>query len=318
MKRKLLVAIPILLVMAALILILIFTRDKGAEEQKVLADSGYPVSLEEAGTDLRVTLDGSKTGDLTWSVKAENEDLISIAMQGEEKNGKATYVISPKVAGYTTVEFTRAGNGEGAENTAVRIAIPILVYEEEEKLRVTNAEEAYIRTLNETGGASLEYPYLLENRDDGTAVITFPKGESDWLFVDPDGIVGTGTMIGPEGENLRNVYRLPSVEAAPDTSDTSEEKAERLPEGYRWGVEMDAQGRSHFVLVKDEPEQSSEADYYDTQKEKYKGHSSIAEDGSGSTLLLAISKSQNVTEFIDVRLDGYGGITISLGKEPGK
>ena len=311
MKRKLLVAIPILAIIAIIVVILILTRDKGAEEQVLLSDSGYPVSVAEAGSELRVTLDGSKTKDFLWSAKVENEDLISIALQGEEKKGKATYMISPKMDGYTSVEFTRAGNGEGAENTAVSIVFPVLVYRENEKLQVSYTDEAYIRTLNETGGVSLEYPFLLENREDGTAVITFPKGESDWLFLDPDGIVETETMIGPNGENMRNVYRLSTGE----TNSGDAEEPVASGEGY-WEIESDEQGKGHLVFKEKKTEQSSEADYYDTQKEKYKGHSSIAEDGSGSTLLLAISKSQNVTEFIRVNIDAEGSIWIAMGDEP--
>lgn len=311
MKRKLLVVIPSLVLIAIIVIILILTRDKGAEEQVLLADSGYPVTVEEAGSELRVTLDGSKTEDFSWSAKVENEDLISVSLQGEEKKGKATYVISPKVAGYTGVEFTRAGNGEGAENTAVSIVFPVLVYEEDANLRVSRTDEAYVSTLNDVGGVSLEYPFLLENREDGTAVITFPKGESDWLFLDPDGIVEAGTMIGPNGENMRSVSRINAVEM------NSGESEEAAREGVYWEVEMDDQGKPHLVFTEKKPEQSStEADYYDTQKEKYKGHSSIAEDGSGNALLLAISKSQNVTEFVRVNIDSEGSIWIAMTNEP--
>jgi len=311
MKRKLLVAIPMLVIIAIIVVILILTRDKGTEEQVLLADSGYPVTVEAAGSELRVTLDGSKTKDFTWSAKIENEDMISVVLQGEEKKGKATYEISPKVAGYTSVEFSRSGNGDEAGNTAVSIVFPVLVYDENGKLLVSPTDEAYIRTLNEVGGVSLEYPFLLENREDGTAVITFPKGESDWLFLDPDGIVGTETMIGPDGENMRSVSRINAVEM------NSGESEEAAREGVYWEVEMDDQGKPHMVFKEKKPEQSSnEADYYDTQKEKYKGHSSIAEDGSVSTLLLAISKSQNVTEFIRVNIDSEGSIWIAMTNEP--
>lgn len=310
MKRKLLIAIPFLVIIAIIVVILILTREKGAEEQVLLADSGYPISVAEDGAELRVTLDGSKTKDFTWSAKIENEDLISISLKGEEKKGKATYVISPKMDGYTSVEFTRAGNGDGAENTAVSIVFSVLVYRDGDNLRVSRTDETYIRTLNETGGVSLEYPFLLENREDGTAVITFPKGESDWIFLDPDGIVETGTMVGPKGENMRNVALVTAGEPS------SGESAEAPQKAVYWEAEMDDQGKPHLVIKDEETERSSEADYYDELKEKYKGHSSIAEDGSGITLLLAISKSQNVTEFIRVNIDAEGSIWIAMGDEP--
>ncbi len=88
-----------------------------------------------------------------------------------------------------------------------------------------------------------------------------------------------------------------------------------VKEGYHMEVVV-KDGEPQLVQVKDEATEASEADYYDTQAEKYKGHSSIADDGSGSTLLLAISKSQNATEFIHVKINKDGQIVISTGEEP--
>ena len=313
MKRKLLVAIPILAVMAIIIVILILTRDKGTGGLELLQDSGYPVAVSENGADIQVTLDGSRTKDYVWSVKVENEDLITVSNKGEEKKGKATYVISPRVAGLSDVEFIRTGTVAGTETTAVSIVLPVLVYEEEGKLVARHAEEAYIKELNETGGSTLDYPYLLENREDGTAVITFPKGKNDWVFMDPDGIVGTDSLIGPNGEEQQRIRRIAAV------SDTSSEadSGEALPDGYHWGAVLGDDGEYHLGQIKDE-ETDSEPDYYDTQREKYKGHSVVNADGSAETLLLAVSSSQNVTEFINVKIDIDGQILISLGEEPKK
>ena len=312
MKRKLLVAIPILAIIAIIVVILILTRDKGTEELILLQDSGYPITLSEKEAELKITLDGSKTKDFSWSFHAENEDLITVTAQGEEKKGKVTYVISPKVTGLSEVEFTRTGTVAGTETTVVSIVLPVLVYEEEGKLFVRHAEDAYLSALNETGGATLEYPYFLENQEDGTAVITFPKGDSDWTFIDPDGVVGTEFLVGPDGEAMRNVYRIAT---GGNTSSSEEAGAEEIPEGYYWGVEKDEEGNPQFKLIKYE-ETDGGSDYYDEQVEKYKGHSSVESDGSATTILLAMSKSQNVTEFIQVNIDSDGSIRIALGEEP--
>ena len=313
MKRKLLVAIPILAIIAIIVVILILTREKGPEDLILLADSGYPVTLSENGAELKVTLDGSKTKDFTWAFHVENENLIEVSGQAEEKKGKVTYVISPKVAGLSEVEFIRTGNVAGTETTAVSIVLPVLVYEEEEKLVARHAEEAYFNSFNEIGGATLEYPYLLENREDGTAAITFPKGDSDWTFIDPDGVVGTEYMVGAEGKPMRNVYRI----AAPGEASSSEEAgSEEIPEGYHWGAERDSEGKFQLKLIKDEETEAPGSNYYDEQVEKYKGNSSVDPDGSASTLLLAMSSSQNVTEFIRVNVDADGSVWIALGEEP--
>lgn len=308
MKKKLIVAIPILVVIAVIVLILILTRDKEEDQDRFFADSGYPVSIEENGANLKVTLDGSKTKDLSWSVKVNDEAIVSVEPKGEEKKGKATFLVSPKQGGLVDVEFIRSGAESGSEVTAVNLVLPVLVQEEEGKLKAFCAEEAYIRSLNETGGSELEYPYFLENHEDGTAAITFPKGDSDWVFVDPDGVVRTGASVGENGESIRNVYR--------EANSAEEPEAEESSKTYRMEYVKGEDGKTGFKFVEVEKADAPAPDFYDTEAEKYKGHSSIAEDGSGSTLLLAISKSQNVTEFIDVKISEGGRITLSLGKEP--
>ena len=325
MKRKLLVAIPILAIIAIIVVILILTRDKGAEEIQLLSDSGYPVTLSEDGAELKVTLDGSRTQDFSWSFQVEDENLITVTQKGEEKKGKVTYVITPKVAGLSEVLFVRTGTVAGTETTAVSIVLPVLVYKEEAKestkdstkentedgkLIARLADEAYLLSLNEIGGTALEYPYLLENREDGTAVITFPNGESDWTFIDPDGVAGTSFMVGSDGKMIRNVYRIATGEESSESADSGE-----VQEGYHWGAEQDADGVFHLTLIKDE-ETSTEVSYYDEQLAKYKGHSSVDSDGSATTMLLAMSKSQNVTEFIKVNINTDGSIRISKGEEP--
>ncbi len=332
MKRKLIVAIPILAVIALLLLILFLTRDKEQDREKLLADSGYPVSLAEDGEKLKVNLDGSKTEDLTWNVKVENTDMLSVSRQGEEKKGKAGFLISPNIAGLTNVIFTRSGDVAGQELTVAEIELPVIVYEEEGRLVARAAEEAVVKEAKDVGGSALEYPYILENHEDGTADISFPKGEADWVFLDPDGIVGTNDNVGADGKSVRSVYRKSVTSSDQGSAVTTEAGSNEAStgeaaqaEGNTGAVDMDGyrlvmttgdDGRQHVELVKGEATEAEAPDYYDIQVEKYKGHSSVAEDGTVSTLLLAISQSQDVTEFIDVKISAAGSITISSGTEP--
>ena len=308
MKRKLIFAIIILALIAIIVVVLILTRDKGTEPFKFLEESGYPVTVADNGTELRVTLDGSKTADLSWSAAAQNETVVSVSQDGREKKGKATYVITPKVEGPTEIAFDRSGD----DGTAVRIILPVIAYTEEDKLIIACADDAYIDELNEKGGTS-ESPYILENREDETAIITFPKGQGDWLFMDPDGVVKTASLVGSGGTDMVSVYQIRKT-TEEETDSEADVENNTVQDGYYYELVQDEEGNVEYVRTEIPP---AEPNYYDIQREKYKGHSSIAEDGSGTTLLLAVSESAQTTQFIDVKIDAYGKITLTQGKEPG-
>ena len=68
--------------------------------------------------------------------------------------------------------------------------------------------------------------------------------------------------------------------------------------------------------VKEVPPDDGFENPYTAILDRYKGHSSKAEDGSRKTLILAISKKSDVTEFIDATVSPEGVVQLAPGQAP--
>ena len=365
MKRKLLVALPLIILLIIIIIILILTRKKDPEGTPLLNTSDYPVTFQQVGTDIEISLDGSKTPDFTWSAVNRGNDVVEIKPKAEEKKGKITYILSPKLEGSTDVEFVRNGEKDGMTYDAIRFTFPVHVGMTEEGLTVSLEPGQEITGGTLVGGADTEHPFLIKRDDKGELRVEFPKGNADWILFDPNDEVEMLSML---GDNAQMVM-VPHVSAAisTDTEDSnnaegaegnttkssestkntesSSEKKE-LSKEEKHAADVYAQylelkkkveaGEVELATVEVPTEASTDANGnyipYDGPiqipkqtesekklselKEKYQGTTSVLEDGSKRTLIIAYSESMNATEFIDVVIDTEGKVYMYLGSDP--
>lgn len=322
MKRKLIIISPLIVVVVILCVILFLTRDKG-DRVTLLEGTDYPVIYETDGQKMTLTLDGSKTKELKWKAEAEDGDVVEVAENGEETKGKATYIISPKMEGLTNVIFTRSGEDGGVELEAVRLRIPVFVTKaesaEEGELTAFYREEAAILSEAFVAGKNTEYPFLLQNTEDGVE-ISFPKGRDSWRFRDPNGVIGTTAFLDEEGQASLLLSRN---EFSGESGKLEVEEVEWVIPKYhiekvkRGDEELEIlvpDGTEKDTSVSTEEAESGTATGQDEIFERYAGSSVTEEDGTIKTVLVAAFGE--VVEFIDVKITPEGIITATLGKEP--
>ena len=321
-KNKLLIALPFIIVILILVMILVITGEKKTEKTVLLERGGYSVTAqEEKDPDLRITLDGSPSTDSTWAMDMPENRFLEVREAGQEKKGKAEYILSPKEEGETEITFTRKAEVRGVSYEVVRVTLPILVSLEEGKLSLDFEDDMDIRLGSMVGAADTDKPYLIRNEEDGTASITLTDSKDDWYFEDPDNVVRISTMVDSDG---RQSYTVTADDGSEQAAVDEKEDPESL---YHFEMQM-VDGVETAVPVKGTPKNESEGKVtevppddgfenpYTAILDQYKGHSSKAEDGSRKTLILAISKKSDVTEFIDATVSPEGVVQLAPGQAP--
>jgi len=321
-KNKLLIALPFIIVILILVMILVITGEKKTEKTVLLEKEGYSVtSQEEKDPAIRITLDGSPSADSTWVMEMPENRFLEVKEAGQEKKGKAEYILTPKEDGVTEITFTRKAEARGISYEIVRVTLPVIVSSEEGKLSLAFEDDMDIRLGSMVGAADTDKPYLISNQEDGTASITLTDNKDDWYFEDPDNVVRISTLVDSDG---RQSYTVTADTVSGQATTAEKEDPESL---YYFEMQM-VDGVETAVPVKGTPKKGSDEKLkevpiddgfenpYTSILDQYKGHSSKAEDGSTKTLILAISKKSNVTEFIDATVSPEGVVQLAPGKAP--
>ena len=330
MKRKLIVAIPILLIMAIIVVILVLTREKKPDSETLIESSAYPVSFRQEGINLILTLDGSRTPELTWSVTDPGDGVVRVQQDGEEKKGKATYILSPGTVGTTTLEFSRSAEVKGYEYDAVRIRIPLYVMETETGKEVQFTDGEQIAVLSDVGGTDSENPFIVCTKDEGDPEIIFPDGQGCWVLADPDSKVSLMSMVGT-GKTRK--IQVSEIQVTDRESELGVEFIDGS-EGYKPNLEPDDPNEEIIQVIIDpvtgdteiqkldpaasetQTAQQAEENYLDQQQAKYRGMVQDPGGGTKKACLLVINEELQKTEFIDVTIDADGKVSLCMGTDP--
>ncbi len=192
MNKKVLLACAIAF-MVLVISFVSFLYIRKQRKERTVIDSEYPIVYTVKDDVIRLTLNGKRTKELSWTVDVENESFVSVTQKGEERNGKAKYILTPKAEGLTSVDFRRSTTIGGYDYDAVDISLPIYVAENQGKLVINFLEEPKVIMGPEVVAKDSEYPFLVGRNDQGQPELTFINGMSDWTITDPNEIVVANT-----------------------------------------------------------------------------------------------------------------------------
>ncbi len=174
------------LIIAAVILLFIIiavvlrtgknTSSKGTTDY--FSQSQYPVTCKEnKDGSLLITLDGSATPELSWSVENESEDLCELTEKSGGKSDVITLHAKPLATGYADFVVKREKEmGEKIYDVAV-IRGELIISENADGTFKAHMSEIY-QDATTTGGADSEDPYIIEGNR-----ILLPTG-GDWTAVE--------------------------------------------------------------------------------------------------------------------------------------
>ena len=278
MKLKIAIIAASILVIILCIVLFIVTGKSG-KKTDVFSDTDYPMSYQQDGGNLIVNLNGKESKELSWSYEVSDDTYVDVTLKGKEKNGKATFIISPKVCGIVHVIFTRKSEVADYSIDEVTIDFPIYVAETEEGLKVTHLEAAK-QTQSSGGviGEDTEFPVLLKTGENGMAIIKFVNGSNDWV-VDPDPL-GYVDMYGAIDDDGDFIYVVEKEYGFATSTD----------------VEVASDGSAQEIVVAEETDPT--------------GGQRV------ETKLKASSESLGVTGYIDVVVEADGTIYLTKGDAP--
>ena len=254
-KKKVIIiviSIVILLLAAGLIFFLSKGKKKGvSKETELFAETDYPCKYKQVKDGLEITLDGSKTPELSWEYEISNQYAVDVAIKDKEKNGKATFKITGKGGGSTNVIFKRVYQLAGKSYDAAKIELILFALQNDNGgYDITVSELAIQNSANMAEFATdTEYPFMIKTDDNGMTTIVFPNGSYDWMYYDTSGKTGysishnisegsetfyINSLISYEDESEATTEATTSVSSSDESSseDTFEVPAEaqNLPE----------------------------------------------------------------------------------------
>ena len=210
-KKVIIIAAVVLAVVIAVIIILAVrsATNKRIEKNrnvKLYEETDYPFSYKDTGVGIRFTLDGSKTPDLKWDVVVGDEDYVSADAEGEEVDGKVSYVVSPVNGGTTDIHFIRKTKVAELDVNVVDIGVNVYVDRLDEALDVIVLGDAEYVKGPDIVGEDTDSPVIINNASSDAYVdasedayygdndknlfkgdIYFVNGQGDWMIESPDG-----------------------------------------------------------------------------------------------------------------------------------
>ena len=288
-------------VICVIILILVFTRKKEQKElSSLFADSDYPLEYYEEDGNLIFLLHVRRSGGnssqgnssqetsskgISWEASVADASFAEVSADGEEEDGRMTYIVQPKNAGKTELSFIRKTEVAGFVYEAVRLAVSVHIVAKGDGLSASCGNSHTIEDAGgDIGGASTDMPYVLMNEKDGTGKILFVGGLSDWELAGDTDLVSYEDMGVDADGNI--FFRVKAANAV--SEENSEDSAEA----------------GTTAETTKEPEPSENA----------------SEKGKEETVILTMSSEENqIKEKIDVTVDAGGKVSLKLlGGEEGK
>ncbi|MCR5103376.1 MAG: hypothetical protein K6B68_02845 [Eubacterium sp.] len=99
---------------------------------RLFKDTDYPVCYKQEDGNISITLKDKSGSKVMWYAEAEDADYISIEEKGKAKAEKTKYIISPKSAGITVVNFAKRMDVGGVSVDEAVISFNVYISEDEE------------------------------------------------------------------------------------------------------------------------------------------------------------------------------------------
>jgi hypothetical protein len=220
MKRRYFV-IPLVILVGLLVFLIITGIRSAQDNMDVLAGTDYPVSYSFNKGIMTIKLSGRKTPDLHWEVQVSDENIVSVAQKGKERNGRAKYTITPIAPGTGRVNFVRSTEIAGEKVDVAIISVPLYVAEVNGGLSLSCLQNPYLIKGPEVIASDTSFPVILNNYitnegkpDDAASAnlkghLVFAGGMSDWTLSDADGMVGYDTTTESDGTVIMTLKRTP-------------------------------------------------------------------------------------------------------------
>ncbi|MBO4863668.1 MAG: hypothetical protein J5517_04845 [Eubacterium sp.] len=185
-KRFFIIAMVILLgILAALIVIGIRSSRKNDD---LFADSEYPISYTIKNGIITIKLDGHRTPDLPWEVRIADESIVSVTQKSSGRDTKDTYIVMPKAAGTTRVNFVKSMNISGTAVEIANINLPLYITSSGNSFDTSCLEEPYLVKGPEVISEGSDHPVILNDTGALMGDIYFVNGKGDWTLDSPDGV----------------------------------------------------------------------------------------------------------------------------------
>lgn len=165
-KIVIIIAAAVLLVLIVMLIILPNVGHGGPDgkkesenEQEIasyLQNTDYPVTVSAVGSNIRITLGGSKLSEHDWLVDSSSEGVVTMIKDDDRPGSNCSVLVVPEKVGYTTITFRQTSSVGEMNYDIVRIEADLMVYtrDEDNAVSADGADtDADMNGINETAGA---------------------------------------------------------------------------------------------------------------------------------------------------------------------
>lgn len=267
---------------------------------RLFSDTDYPVCYKQKDGNITITLKDKSGSKVMWYAEAEDSDYLSIDEKGKAKAEKIKYVISPKSAGVTVVNFAkRTDVGEISVDEAVLSFITYISEDEETgKLRCDFIDVGDISFGDYVIGADTSNPVIL-------------CGKSSFYEDDYSILYASGT----DADKKRILGNIDFVNGKGDWQVEADNNAMMIKE-----FEEGNRTYCYLYLGSTEPVEIDEADYIMYEdNETASGTSATLETASGTSALETTETSEaSETSEVSVTSEAGAGTEIDATEVKGE
>ena len=177
-KAKLII---ILVAVVAIVLILVLLLTDKNKNTDTYYEDEYPIKVSSQNNGgLVITLDGSKTSGVEWTVEEnESENPVISVEKKVSKKGKLTLIVTPNQTGYDHITVDKTGVISEMEYPVATVYMEIVVEEDEEgNLKASMVSSSEETTDSISGADDTDTPYLIVKN-----MVYLPK-DGDWILYD--------------------------------------------------------------------------------------------------------------------------------------
>ena len=164
MKKKYLIILIILLLIAAAGAVIGFLNYR--QYTRLFQDTDYPVSYKIKNGSIIITVKDKTGRNEVWEAVSEDPDIVSVVSKKKVSAKKATFTLSPVMAGVTNVSFHKSVQSGDIKVDYIDITFGTYASESPEGLVCYFLDEGTMETGKDIIGAATEHPVVLSQMPD--------------------------------------------------------------------------------------------------------------------------------------------------------